>query len=219
MDEKMTVVLATTNAGKVRELAGPLGELGVNLVGLDAFPEVGEIVEDGHTFSENAYIKASTVARKTGLASIADDSGLQVAALSGRPGVYSARYGDDWDHREGESRDMRNMRKLLAEMAAVPAARRQARFVCCMVAVMPGHVSPDEALVVEGRWNGFILEAPVGANGFGYDPVFRDPELTVSAAQLTREEKGARSHRGRAVRALVAGWGNWVAAMRSLPAE
>lgn len=209
--EKMTVVLATTNAGKLRELAGPLGALGVGLVGLSAFPSVGEIVEDGSTFAENAYIKATAVASATGLVSIADDSGLEVDALGGRPGVYSARYGADWDLLAGENRDDRNTRKLLFELADVPDDRRHARFVCCMVAARPGCRSMDEALVVRGAWEGSILRRRVGSNGFGYDPVFLVPDLGLSAAQLSREEKTARSHRGKAMAALVAGWKEWLA--------
>ena len=107
------VVLATRNAGKIAELAGPLGAFGVSLVGLEAFPEIGEIEENGDTFEENALIKARAVASATGLVSVADDSGLMVEALGGAPGVYSARYADDWALLPGEDRDRRNIRKLL----------------------------------------------------------------------------------------------------------
>ena len=150
MAEPLRVVLATHNQGKVRELAEPLAALGVELVGLDGFPQVGEIVEDGATFAENALIKAYTVAEATGLIAIADDSGLEVDALDGRPGIYSARYADSELPLEGETRDQRNNRKLLFELKDVPYERRQARFVCCMACVAPGHYEDDETLVVQG---------------------------------------------------------------------
>ena len=116
----LRIVLATQNAGKVRELADPLTEFGVEVLGLSSFPEIGEIEETGTTFEENALIKARAVAALTGLVSVADDSGLEVDALDGAPGVYSARYSDDWESLPGESRDARNIRKLLHAMAAVP---------------------------------------------------------------------------------------------------
>ena len=213
MAELEKVVLATHNTGKVRELAEPLRSLGVELLGLEAFPQVGEIVEDGATFAENALIKAATVADVTGLISIADDSGLEVDALDGRPGIYSARYADDLLPMEGESRDMRNIRKLLMELKDVPYERRQARFVCCMACVSPGLYEPEETLVVQGTWEGRILPSCIGSNGFGYDPVFADVVLGVTAAQLTREEKMARSHRGQAVQSLIACWPEWRASL------
>lgn len=214
MAEPLRVVLATHNQGKVRELAEPLAALGVELVGLDGFPQVGEIVEDGETFAENALIKAYTVAEATGLIAIADDSGLEVDALDGRPGIYSARYADSELPLEGETRDQRNNRKLLFELKDVPYERRQARFVCCIACVAPGHYEPDETLVVQGSWEGRILNEPMGENGFGYDPVFADIVLGRSAAQLTREEKMARSHRGAAVRSLVSWWPKWLASLK-----
>lgn len=207
------VVLATHNQGKIRELAEPLRALGVELVGLDAFPEIGEIEEDGTSFAENALIKAISVAEATGLVALADDSGLEVDALDGRPGVWSARYADDLEPIQGESRDRRNMRKLLMEMKDVPEDMRTARFVCCMAAVAPGCLEPDEMLVVQGVWDGRILFEPVGDNGFGYDPVFLDLEKGTSAAELTREEKNSKSHRGAAVRQIVAAWQGWMASL------
>lgn len=213
MAQPLKVVLATHNQGKVRELAEPLAALGVEVVGLDAFPEVGDIVEDGTTFAENALIKACTVAEATGLPAIADDSGLEVDALDGRPGIYSARYADNELPQEGETRDMRNNRKLLFELKDVPYDKRQARFVCCIACVMPGRCEPEETLIVQGTWEGRILPAPMGENGFGYDPVFADVALGKSAAQLTREEKMARSHRGAAVRSLVSWWPRWIASL------
>lgn len=203
--QRMRAVLATTNAGKVRELAGPLADFGVDVVGLDHFPHIGDIVEDGLTFEENALIKARTVAAETGLVSIADDSGLEVDALDGAPGIHSARYGNDWELLPGENRDDRNIRKLLYALRQVPDAQRSGRFVCCMAAVRPASLGGGE-LVVRGTWDGRLLTARRGSNGFGYDPVFLDPHLGRSAAELSREEKLARSHRGQALRALLARW-------------
>ena len=202
------VVLATRNAGKIAELAGPLSAFGVELVGLDAFPEIGEIEENGASFEENALIKARAVARATGLVSVADDSGLMVEALGGAPGVYSARYSDDLEMLPGENRDRRNIRKLLAAMADVPEGERGCRFVTAMAAVRPdGH-----ELTVRGEWPGTLLASPRGSNGFGYDPVFYDADVGRTAAELSREEKTARSHRGRAAAALLARWADFMGA-------
>lgn len=196
------VVLATRNAGKIAELAVPLGAFGVVLVGLEDFPDIGEIEEDGATFEENALIKARAVALATGLVSVADDSGLVVEALGGAPGVHSARYADDWEFLPGENRDQRNIRKLLHAMREVPEARRVCHFVTVMAAVRPD----GRELCVRGEWPGQLLTAPRGTNGFGYDPVFFDPAIGRTAAELAREEKTARSHRGRAAAELLARW-------------
>ena len=161
---KLRVVLATHNAGKIRELAEPMADFGIEVVGLSLFPEIGEIEETGTTFEENALIKARAVCAATGLVAVADDSGLEVDALDKGPGVYSARYSNDWESLPGESVDQRNMRKLLFELRDVPQARRSCRFVSCMVAVHPD----GRELVVRGTWEGRILEEPLGENGFGY---------------------------------------------------
>ena len=182
---KLRVVLATHNAGKIRELADPMADFGIEVVGLSLFPEIGEIEETGTTFEENALIKARAVCAATGLVAVADDSGLEVDALDKGPGVYSARYSNDWESLPGESVDQRNMRKLLFELRDVPQARRSCRFVSCMVAVHPD----GRELVVRGTWEGRILEEPLGENGFGYDPLFWDESIRKSAAQLTRDEK------------------------------
>ncbi|SDF57731.1 RdgB/HAM1 family non-canonical purine NTP pyrophosphatase [Desulfovibrio legallii] len=208
MTAALRIVLATHNAGKVRELAEPLAHAGVEVLGLAAFPEIGEIDEYGLTFEENARIKAETVARHTGLVSVADDSGLEVDALDGAPGVHSARYADDWPLLPGESRDARNMRKLLHALAAVPEARRACRYVCCMTAVTPD----GRSLTTRGTWEGRLLAEQRGSNGFGYDPLFFDPTLGLTAAQMTPEQKNARSHRGKALRALLEGWAAFVRA-------
>ena len=206
MDQTVRVVLATTNMGKVREIAEPVAKFGVQVVSLNDV-SVGEIVENGETFAKNALIKARTVAAQTGLCALADDSGLEVDALHGRPGVRSARYGDDWELLPGESRDGRNIRKLLHEMEGIPEERRGCRFVTCMALVRPD----GREMTVEGHWEGRILTAPRGENGFGYDPVFFDPEIGCTAAQLTTEQKTARSHRGRALRAVLARWQHFFA--------
>lgn len=200
--KKNIVVLATTNAGKVRELAEPLQAFGLEVVGLDAFQGLGDVEETGTTFEENALLKARIVADATGYVTVADDSGLEVDALQGAPGIYSARYGEDWALEEGENRDGRNNRKLLAALAGLPESLRSARFVCCMAACKPRGAE----LVVRGTWEGRVLEQMEGDNGFGYDPLFFDPLLGHSAAMLTREEKGRTSHRGRALRQLLAQW-------------
>lgn len=203
------IVLATTNAGKIAELSASLGSLGVRVLGLGDFPDVGDIAETGATFEENALIKARAVAIATGLVALADDSGLMVDALDGAPGVYSARFGDDWESVAGESRDARNIRKLLHVMRGVPPERRGCHFVTAMAACSPQGLE----LLARGEWHGRVLEAPLGENGFGYDPVFWDVRLGKTAAQLKREEKNAVSHRGKAVAALL---NDWPAYMRKL---
>ncbi|NJB68289.1 XTP/dITP diphosphohydrolase [Desulfobaculum xiamenense] len=190
------VVLATRNKGKIAELSQMLEGFELEVLGLDAFPEIGEIEETGTTFEENARIKAQAVAQATGLVAVADDSGLEVDAIGGAPGVYSARYSG-----EGAT-DARNNAKLLGALDGVPAERRTARFRCVMLACAPG----GEELVADGAWEGHIAEAPRGDNGFGYDPLFVDLESGRHSAELTREEKNARSHRGKALRRLLADW-------------
>ena len=203
----MKVVLASHNKKKMVEMKTILSAMGVEVlsqadVGVDLEPE-----ETGTTFAENALIKARAVCAATGLVAVADDSGLEVDALDKGPGVYSARYSNDWESLPGESVDQRNMRKLLFELRDVPQARRSCRFVSCMVAVHPD----GRELVVRGTWEGRILEEPLGENGFGYDPLFWDESIRKSAAQLTRDEKNARSHRGNALRALLARWSGFMA--------
>ena len=198
MTTPRTLILATRNQGKVRELRDPLARFGFDVQSLpEDFPE---IEENGTTFEENALIKARAVAEALGVAAAADDSGLEVDAFGGAPGVYSARYSEDWPAVEGESKDERNNRKLLAELEGVPAEKRTARFRCCMALVIPG----GEEIVVSGAWEGSIGFKRAGANGFGYDPLFIDPELELTGAELTREAKMVRSHRGKALARLLA---------------
>lgn len=200
-----TLVLATRNAGKIKELEALLSGLGFAVLGLDEFPHIGEIEETGATFAENALIKASAVARASGLVALADDSGLEVDALSGAPGVYSARYSGP------AATDESNNLKLLHELSAVPEAKRACRFRSVVAAMAPN----GQQLLAQGSWEGRVLAAPRGAGGFGYDPLFLDLELNKSAAELTPAEKNARSHRGRALRALLENWPDfWARATR-----
>jgi len=187
------IVLATGNPGKVREIRRILGELGVEVVPQTEL-DVGDADETGSSFVENALIKARHASLMTGLPAIADDSGLVVDALDGRPGVYSARYSG------AGATDESNIDKLLRELAGVPDDKRTAAFHCCAV-----YVSTDDStsLVAEGRWPGRILAERRGAGGFGYDPVFLDPECGRTAAELGPELKNALSHRGKALTALA----------------
>ena len=188
----LKVVLATRNAGKIKELNALLAGLGVTVVGLGEFPEIGEIPETGTTFLENARLKAWAVAKATGLVSLADDSGLCVDALSGAPGVYSARYAGpgatDWD----------NCEKLLGEMAG--KTDRAAHFVCVLSLATPA----GPALTWEGRCDGEITTERRGESGFGYDPVFFFPEFARTFAEVTMAEKSVVSHRGRALAEFAA---------------
>ena len=187
------IVMASSNAGKLREIASILGDLGIAVVPQSDF-NVDDADETGATFVENALIKARHAAKATGLAAIADDSGLAVDALNGRPGVYSARYaGADAD-------DEKNIDKLLAELDGLADEQRGAAFHCAACLVLPDE---PEVIVAEGEWRGRILRARRGDAGFGYDPVFFDPELGCSSAQLSAAQKNARSHRGQAFRELA----------------
>ena len=187
------IVLATGNPGKVREIRRILGELGVEVVPQTELG-VGDADETGSSFVENALIKARHASLMTGLPAIADDSGLVVDALDGRPGVYSARYSG------AGATDESNIDKLLQELAGVPDEKRTAAFHCCAV-----YVSADDStsLVAEGRWPGRILAERRGTGGFGYDPVFYDPDCGRTAAELGPELKNALSHRGKALTALA----------------
>jgi XTP/dITP diphosphohydrolase len=192
------VVLASGNAGKLRELAAILAHLDLALVpqgelGVRAVPETGT------TFLANALIKARHAAAVTGLPALADDSGLEVDALDGRPGVWSARFAGV------DASDQDNLRQLLQELTGVPNALRTARYQCVIVLVR-NDGDPDP-LVAQGTWEGRIAAAPHGSGGFGYDPVFVPHGVAGeqrTAAQLTPAEKNAVSHRGQALRALVA---------------
>ena len=189
---KLRVVLATHNAGKIRELADPMADFGIEVVGLSLFPEIGEIEETGTTFEENALIKARAVCAATGLVAVADDSGLEVDALDKGPGVYSARYmGEDTPY------TIKNQ-KILDLLAGVPEKKRTARFVCVIAAVLPD----GREFTTKGTIEGIIGYESRGEGGFGYDPIFFVPEFGCSTAELTMEQKNKISHRGKALRAM-----------------
>ena len=157
--------------------------------------DVPDAVEDGLSFIENAIIKARNAATHTGLPALADDSGLEVDALHGAPGIYSARYAGE------HGNDSDNNRKLLDNLDSIAPAQRSARFRCVMAFVR--HARDPSPVIAEGSWEGRILEAPRGENGFGYDPLFYIPERNCSSAELSAEEKNALSHRGQAVRTMI----------------
>ncbi len=192
------ILVATTNPGKVRELRALLDDA-VEWKSLADFPGVGEVREDGATFAENARKKALGYARATGLWTLADDSGLEVDALGGAPGVNSARFaGDRPPGAERRAHDRRNTEKLLSLLEGVPPEQRTARFVCCLCLA-----GPEQVLIeTRGTVEGLIAREPAGTGGFGYDPVFFVPQLGRTVAQLDDEEKNAISHRGNAMRKL-----------------
>lgn len=189
----MELVVATRNTGKLKEIRRLLEAQGVAILGLDQFPELPEVVEDGDTFAANAVKKAEAVARATGLPCLADDSGLTVVALDGRPGVHSARFSGV------ESNDSSNNRKLLEVMTSVPEGQRQAAFCCVMALCLPG----QPTRLFEGRVEGQILKEAQGVGGFGYDPLFWLPEFNCSMAELSLDIKNRISHRGQALRQIV----------------
>jgi XTP/dITP diphosphohydrolase len=187
----MKLVLATRNRHKVAELSRMLADLGLELLSCRDFPDLPEVVEDGATLRENAVKKALEVSRATGVAALADDTGLEVEKLGGAPGVFSARYaGPDATYDD-------NNRKLLKELAGVPASGRRATFRCVVALVVPG----QDAVTAEGRTGGTILDRPRGQGGFGYDPVFLPDGHELTYAEMAGGEKNAVSHRGKALRA------------------
>ena len=189
------IVLASSNKGKVREINQLLAGLDMVVRPQGEF-NVVDAEETGLTFVENAILKARNAAQHTGLPAIADDSGLEVDALAGAPGIYSARYAG-----EGAS-DQANLEKLLDALAEVPEENRSARFQCLMVYMR--HADDPTPLICQGSWEGRILTAARGSNGFGYDPVFYYPPLKKTFGQLTRAEKSRVSHRGKALQELSA---------------
>jgi XTP/dITP diphosphohydrolase len=201
----MQLVLASGNPGKVDELRDLLQGTALELCAQSQFGVV-DVEETATTFVENALLKARHAARATGLPAMADDSGLCVDALGGAPGLYSARYG-------GVRGDAgRNIARLLDAMRDVPATDRAARFYCVIVVLRSA--DDPQPLIAEGEWHGRILEAPRGASGFGYDPVFFDPAHDCSAAELDPSLKNRISHRGRALAALKPRLDTWLQAQR-----
>ena len=188
-----TIVLASNNAGKVREIERLLAESRIHIRPQGEYG-VPEAEETGLTFVENAILKARNAARHSGLPAIADDSGLEVDALRGAPGIYSARYAGPG------ATDEANLRKLLADLADVPEAERTARFQCVLVYLR--HAEDPTPLICQGTWEGCILFEPRGSNGFGYDPIFLVPSLDLSSAELDPDTKNRLSHRGQALRRL-----------------
>lgn len=191
----MDLVLASGNAGKLAELRQLLGDGGFHLRAQSELG-VGDVEETGLTFVENALLKARNAARLTGLPALADDSGLCVDALGGAPGLYSARYAEPG----GDA--ARNIERLLHELDGVADDARGASFHCCIVLLR--HATDPKPIVVEGDWRGRILRVPRGDGGFGYDPVFLDPDSGLTAAELPAARKNAVSHRGRALATLRA---------------
>lgn len=190
------LLLATRNQGKIvefRRILDAISPGAIELVGLDEFPELGDVDETGSTFQENALLKAREMSEATGLAAIADDSGLCVDALGGDPGIFSAR----WAGTHGD--DRANLEKVLSQLSQTPDEERTAYFICVAALYLPGGRTHCE----EGRFYGSILHSPVGENGFGYDPIFQPQGLSISSAQMSAEEKDAVSHRGKALRAIA----------------
>jgi len=191
-----TILVATTNPGKIAELRAML-DIDAELMGLADFDRLAEIQEDGATFAQNARKKALAYAEATGLWTIADDSGLVIDALGGRPGVKSARFSGAKEQNR-TLLDHRNMAKVLELLEGVHREKRTARFVCRLCLAAPGKVLAE----TEGRLEGIIAEKEIGENGFGYDPIFFVPHINKTVAQLSREQKNAISHRGNAIRTL-----------------
>lgn len=189
------IVLASNNAGKAREIDTMLAGHGIEVLPQSAFG-VPEIEETGLSFVENAILKARNAAEHTGLPAIADDSGLEVDVLNGAPGIYSARYAGP------RATDQDNVKKLLATLAETPQEQRTARFQCIMVYM--SHAFDPTPIICQGTWEGSLLTAPQGTSGFGYDPIFLVPRRNCSAAELPCEVKNRLSHRGQALRKMIA---------------
>ncbi|HLV08622.1 MAG TPA: XTP/dITP diphosphatase [Halanaerobiales bacterium] len=191
MERKL--LIASNNQGKIREIRCILKDFDLQITAQNIFPELKEVKEDGESFQENALKKARTRARETGLLTLADDSGLEVDYLNGRPGIYSARYaGADADDRD-------NYRKLLKEMQGVLFKQRKARFRAVIALVDP---KKDQEITVEGSCEGIIVDRPSGDSGFGYDPVFYLPEYKKTMAEIPAEQKNRISHRAKALQKL-----------------
>ncbi|MCF6299081.1 MAG: RdgB/HAM1 family non-canonical purine NTP pyrophosphatase [Thiomicrorhabdus sp.] len=198
MSNSTQVVLATGNAGKIAEMTELLEPYGWQVSSQGQFFD-SEVEETGLTFIENAILKARYASEQTGLPAIADDSGIEVSALKGQPGIYSARYSADLYG--DQATDQTNLQKLLDELKSVPQGQRQASYYCAMVYVEYGN--DPVPIIGLGRWYGDILNVPRGTKGFGYDPVFWIEELNKSAAELPKEQKNRMSHRGQALNSLV----------------
>lgn len=189
----MSLIIATQNTGKLKEIRRVLADVGIDAEGMENYPELVPAIEDGETFKENAQKKAQAIVLQTGKPCLADDSGLTVEALQGRPGVYSARYAG-----EGAT-DSENNHLLLTEMSQIPEGQRQAAFCCVMALCYPN----GDCLFFQGRLEGHILKAEQGDGGFGYDPLFQVDGDHRSLAQISIDEKNSISHRGQALKQMV----------------
>lgn len=190
----MKIVFASENEGKIKELNTLLSDFNLEVIpqnelGVTSIPEVGL------TFVENAILKARHASYATALPALADDSGLEVMALNGKPGVYSSRYAGS----KASSKD--NITKLLNELQTIPVGKRQASFYCALVFLL--HAEDPTPLICFGQWEGTILSEPQGTHGFGYDPIFFDDKIGLSAAELDPQTKNQLSHRGKALRLLL----------------
>ena len=190
------IILASGNRGKLKEFQQLLAHCGFEVLPQSDF-DVPEVEETGLSFVENAIIKARHAAKHTGLPAIADDSGLEVDALKGLPGIYSARFAG------ANANDQANNNKLLVELKGIPEHKRNARFQCLLVFMR--HETDPTPLICQGSWEGRILSSPSGEHGFGYDPLFFVPEKNCSSAELPAEVKNTISHRGKAISALLSG--------------
>jgi XTP/dITP diphosphohydrolase len=199
-----TILIATSNPGKLRDFAGAATKFGIQVAALPGFASIPMVTEDGLTFEANARKKAEEYSLfAPGQTVLADDSGLEVDALSGAPGVHSARYAAaDPQAAESNTGDDANNARLIHELKDVPPARRTARFVCVIAAALDGNVKT----VCRGTAEGVILEAPRGTNGFGYDPLFYFPSIQKTFAELSAEQKADYSHRGAAFREFLDWW-------------
>ena len=199
MQAEQAIVLATRNQGKVAELRELLAGFGETVLDMSAFPGVPDVEENEPTLEGNARRKARLICAATGRIAVADDSGLEVDYLRGEPGVYSARYSSGPGL---PATDASNMAKVLQKLKGVPWAQRACRFHTVLAVCAPG----GQQATFHGVWEGYIAEEAKGGQGFGYDPIFFDPELGRHAAELSREEKNRVSHRGKALRALLLAW-------------
>ena len=207
MQAEQAIVLATRNQGKVAELRELLAGFGEQVLDMSAFPGLPDVEETESTLEGNARRKARLICAATGRIAVADDSGLEVDYLRGEPGVYSARYSGGPGL---PATDEGNMAKVLHELRGVPREQRTCRFHTVLAVCAPG----GQQATFHGVWEGYIAEEPKGEQGFGYDPIFFDPELGRHAAELSREEKNRVSHRGKALRALLLAWPEFKAGLR-----
>jgi XTP/dITP diphosphohydrolase len=198
---KQRILIATSNAGKLLDFAGAAARFGVEIAAIPGFSSLPSVVEDGLTFEANARKKAEAYSKYVpGEIVVADDSGLEIDALNGAPGMHSARYAAEKpDQAEGNTDDEANNARVLRELQGVPSAQRTGRFVCILVAARDGKT----LATFRGTAEGIILEAPRGSNGFGYDPLFYFPQIGRTFAELSAEEKSKYSHRGAAFRRFL----------------